>query len=228
MTLLAGLVPSSRLRRIRLIITPGTLLRWHRDLLQRRWARPSRRKRPGRPRTHRTIKALVLTLARENFGWGYRRIHGELASLGITIAPSTVWEILKAAGINPAPTRDTGPTWAAFLRSQADAIIATDFVVIDLLDGSKAYVLAVIEHATRRVRILGATFHPSTEWVVQHARHLLMDLEDAGMKAGFLIHDRDASFGAAFDAVFTATGMEVIRSGIRAPRQKPVASYCAP
>ena len=176
----------------------------------------------ARPRTHRSIKALVRRLARENPGWGYRRIHGELAGLGIKVAPSTVWEILKAAGVDPAPTRDTGPTWAAFLRSQAGAIIATDFVVIDLLDGSKAYVLAVIEHATRRVRVLGATFHPQAEWVVQQARNLLMDLDDAGAKVKFLIHDRDASFGAAFDTVFTAVGIEVIRTGIRSPRQNSI------
>ena len=107
--------------------------------------------------------------------------------------------------------------WAAFLRSQAEAIIACDFVVVDLLDGSKAYVLAVIEHATRRVRVLGATFHPTADWVIQQARNVLMDLDDAGARVKYLIHDRDASFGAAFDAVFTAAGIEVIRTGIGHP-----------
>ncbi|GAA1961838.1 hypothetical protein GCM10009838_18150 [Catenulispora subtropica] len=197
-------------------------MRWHRDLLRRRWARRSHRKRPGRPRTHRNITALVIRLAKENPSWGYRRIHGELAGLGIKVAPSTVWEILKNAGISPAPQRDTGPTWAAFLRSQASAILATDFVVVDLLNGSKAYVLAVIEHATRRVRVLGATFHPTTEWVVQQARNLVMDLDDAGTKAKFLIHDRDASFSAAFDAVFSAADIEVIHTGVRVPRQNSI------
>ncbi|WP_344654885.1 integrase core domain-containing protein [Catenulispora subtropica] len=161
-------------------------------------------------------------MARENPGWGYRRIHGELAGPGIKIAASTVWEILKAAGVEPAPTRDAGPSWAAFLRSQAEAIIACDFVVVDLLDGSKAYVLAVTEHAARRVRVLGATFHPTADWVTQQARNVLMDLDDAGARAKYLIHDRDASFGAAFDAVFTAAGIDVIRTGIRAPRQNAI------
>ena len=101
------------------------------------------------------MKELVLRPASENSAWGCRRIHGELAGLGIQVAASTVWEILKAAGIDPAPRRDTGPTWAVFLRGQAEAILATDFVVIDLLDGTKAYVLAVIEHASRRVRVSG-------------------------------------------------------------------------
>ena len=149
LTLLAGLLPSTHLARLRLIVTPGTLIRWHQDLLRRRWAHRSRRKRPGRPLTHHRIRILVLRLARENSSWGYRRIHGELATLGLRVAPSTVWEILTTAGIDPAPRRDNGPMWAQFLRSQAEAILAADFVVIDLLDGTKIYVLAVIEHATR-------------------------------------------------------------------------------
>jgi putative transposase len=185
LVLLTRLLPANRVPRLRLIVTPATLLRWHLDLLRRRWARRSRH-RAGRPPTHRNIKALVLRMARENPGWGERRIHGELAGLGIKIAASTVWEVLKAAGVEPAPTRDTGPSWAAFLRSQAEAIIACDFVVVDLLDGSKAYVLAVIEHATRRVRVLGATFHPTADWVTQQARNLPMDLEDAGATVKYL------------------------------------------
>ena len=149
LTLLAGLLPIDRLARLRLIVTPGTLIRWHRDLLRRRWAHRSKRKHPGRPPTHQRVRTLVLRLARENSCWGYRRIHGELAALGIRVAPSTVREILTSAGIDPAPRRDTGPSWAQFLRSQAEALLAADFVVIDLLDGTKVYVLAVIEHATR-------------------------------------------------------------------------------
>lgn len=222
LALLVGVLPAGGLSRLRLIVTPGTVLRWHRDLLRRRWSRRSRRKRPGRPPTHRRVKELVVRLARENPAWGYRRIHGELAGLGIGVAPSTVWELLKSAGIDPAPRRDTGPSWAAFLRSQAEAILATDFVVVDLLDGTKAYVLAVIEHATRRVRVLGVALHPTGEWVAQQARNLLMDLEDAGVRARFLIHDRDASFHAGFDEVFAAEGIEVIRTGVRAPRQNAV------
>ena len=115
----------------------------------------SRRGRSGRPATHAKVRSVVLRLARENESWGYRRIHGELAGLGIKIAPSTVWQILKSAGINPAPRRD-GPGWAEFLRSQAQGILALDFFTADLLNGTKVYVLAVIEHSTRRIRILGS------------------------------------------------------------------------
>ena len=212
------LLPNDHLARFRLIITPATPIRWHQDLLRRRWAHRSRRKRPVRPLTHRCIRPLVLRPARENSSWGYRRIHGELAALGIRVAPSTVGEILTAAGTDPAPRRDTGPNWAQFLRSQAEALIAADFVVIDLLDGTKAYALTVIEHASSRVRVLGATTHPVTHWVVQQARNLVMDLEEAGVRARFLIHDRDASFPAVFDQVLAGADISVIRSAVRTPR----------
>src|SRR5208282_3424893 len=204
LALLAGTLPVGRLAAMRLIVTPGTIMRWHRDIVRRRWARVSRRGGSGRPPVHRNVRSVVLRLAGENESWGYRRIHGELAGLGITVAPSTVWRILKSAGIDPAPRRD-GPGWAGFLRSQAQGIVALDFFTADLLNGAKVYVLAVIEHGSRRVRVLGATEHPVQAWVVQQARNLLMDLEDTGMRVKFVLHDRDASFTAAFDAVFQAS-----------------------
>jgi len=219
--LLAGTLPIERLVAMRLIVTPGTILRWHRDIDRRRRARRSRRGRSGHPATHRKVRPVVLRLARENDSWGYRRIHGELAGLGITVAPSTVWQILKNAGIGPAPRRD-GPGWAEFLRSQARGILALDFFTADLLNGSKMYVLAVIEHGTRRIRILGATEHPVQAWVVQQARNLLTDLDDAGMHVKFVLHDRDASFTAAFDEVFRAAGVRVIRSAVQAPRMNSI------
>jgi transposase len=158
-----------------MIVTPDTILRWHRDIVRRRWAAKSQRKRRGRPATGRNIRSLVLHLARENPEWGYRRIHGELAGPGIRLAPSTVWETLKKAGIDPAPRR-TGPAWSQFLRSQAEAILATDLFTVDLPGGSTAYALAVIEHVTRRIHILGITPRPTGAWVTQQARNLLMDL----------------------------------------------------
>ena len=137
------------------------------------------------------------------------------------MAPSTVWQILKSAGINRAPRQD-GPSWAEFLRSQAQAILALDFFTADLLNGTKVYVLAVIEHGTRRIRILGATEHPAQSWVVQQARNLIMDLEDAGIRVKFVLHDRDASFTAAFDAAFQAAGARVVRTAIQAPRMNSI------
>jgi len=221
LALLAGAVPAERLAAMRLIVIPGTILRWQRDIVRRRQARLSRRGRSGRPETHRKVRSVVLRLARENESWGYRRIHGELAGLGIMVAPSTVWQILKSAGINRAPRRD-GPSWAEFLRSQAQGILALDFFTADLLNGTKSYILAVIEHGTRRIRILGAAEHPVQSWVVQQARNLLMDLEDAGTRAKFVLHDRDASFTATFDSVFQAAGISVIRSAVQAPRMNSI------
>jgi transposase len=150
--LLAALLhwlPRDVLRQFRLLVRPETVLRWHRDLVAARHARLSRPKRPGRPRTIRSVRTLVLRLARENSSWGYRRIHGELLVLGVKVAASTVWEILHAAGIDPAPDRRS-EGWAAFLRSQAQAILAADFFETVTLAGTRMYVLAVIEHATRR------------------------------------------------------------------------------
>jgi transposase len=201
---------------MRLVVTPATILRWHRDIVRRRWARRSRRGRSGRPPVRREVRSVVLRLARENESWGYGRIHGELAGLGIAVAPSTVWQIPKDAGISPAPRRD-GPGWAEFLRSQAQAMLALDFFTAGLLNGTKVYVLAVIEHGTRRIRVLGATESPVQSWVVQQARNLLMDLDDAGLSVKFILHDQDASFTAAFDAVFQAAGIRVVRSAIQAP-----------
>jgi putative transposase len=208
LALLAGTVPAERLAAMRLIVTPGTILRWHRDIVRRRWARRSRRGRSGRPATNRRVRSAVLRLARENESWGYRRSHGELAGPGITVAPSTVWEILKDAGIRPAPRRD-GPGWAEFLRSQARGILALDFFTADLLNGTNVHVLAAIGHGTRHVRILAATGHPVQSWVVRQAGNVLMDVGDAGMRVKFVLHDRDASFTAAFDAVFQAAGARV-------------------
>jgi putative transposase len=183
---LLGVIPKVRRHGLRLLVTPDTILRWHRDIVRRRWAAKPRRGGTGRPATHRNIRALVLRLARENPDWGYRRIHGELAGLGVKVAASTVWEILKKAGIDPAPRR-TGPGWSLFLRSQAEAILACDFFTADLLDGTQAYVLAVIEHATRRIRLLGVTSHPTGEWSSQQARNLLMDLGEQAQRVKFMI-----------------------------------------
>ena len=214
-------LPKGILGRFRLLVRPDTVLRWHRDLLARHHAARSRPKRPGRPRTVRSIRLLVLRLAQENPCWGYRRIHGELLVLGIKTAASTVWEILQHAGIDPAPDRSS-TTWASFLRSQAGALLACDFFETVTVTGVHLFVLAVIEHATRRIRILGATPHPTSAWVAQAARNLVMDLEDAGSRARFLIRDRDGKFPALFNAVLEDAGIEIVLSGIQMPRMNAV------
>jgi putative transposase len=171
----------------------------------------------GRPATRRNIKALVLRLACENPGWGYRRIHGELAGLGVKVAASTAWEILRTAGIDPA-SRRSGPAWSQFLRSQAQAILACDLFTVDLLDGTQAHVLAVIEHATRRIRVLGVTLHPAGEWTTQQARNLLMDPGGQADRVKFMIRDRGSNFAAAFDAVLADAGIRIVLCDVRTPR----------
>jgi putative transposase len=153
---------------------------------------------------------------------GYRRIRGELAGLGVNIAASTVWEILKASGINPGRRR-TGPAWSQFLRSQAEAILACGFFAVDLLDGARAYVLAVIERATRRIRILGVSLHPSGQRTAQHAGNLLMDLGEQADRVKFMIRGRGSNFTAAFDTVLADAGIRTVLCNIQTPRMNAIA-----
>ena len=201
-------------------VTPATLLRWHRDLVARKWDYTGRR-RPGRPSTCTSVKALVVRMARENPAWGHRRIQGELARLGHAIAASTVWEILHAAGIDPAPRR-AGPTWRQFLAAQAHAIIACDFLVVETVLLQRLYVLVFIEHGTRRLHLAGVTAHPTGAWAVQQARNLAMDLGDRLGTMRFLIHDRDPIFTTAFGEVLKAEGLQIITTLPRTPRMNAI------
>jgi transposase InsO family protein len=210
---LSRLLPAP-LRRVRLV-SPRTLLRWHHQLVARRWTYHHRS--PGRPSTATPIRALVLRMARENPRWGYRRIQGELVGLGISVAASTVWKILKDAGLDPAPRR-AGPTWRQFLSVQAHAILAIDFAHVDTVFLRRLYVLMVIEHSRRRVHLAGITAHPTGAWVTQQARNLLMDLADRADRFRFLIRDRDSKFTTAFDAVFAGSDIRIIRTPVRAPQ----------
>ena len=207
------------LRRLRLV-SPRTLLRWHARLVARRWSYP--RRQPGRPTTSPTVRALVLRMAQENPRWGYRRIHGELVGLGHPISASTVWTMLKKAGLDPAPRR-SGPTWRQFLAAQAHAILAVDFAHVDTVFLRRLYLLVVIEHGRRRVHIAGITAHPTGAWVTQQARNLLMDLGSHAAQFRFLIRDRDSKFTAAFDAVFADADIGIIRTPVRAPRANAIA-----
>ncbi|MEV0830129.1 hypothetical protein [Nonomuraea rubra] len=188
--------------------------------MRRRHARICGPKRPGRPPTVPSIRALILRLVRENPSRGCRRVHGELTTLGIKVAP-TVWEILKQAGLDPAPER-ASTTWADFLRSQADALLACDFLETITLNGQRQYILAVIEHATGRVRVLGTTAHPNGNWVTQVIRNLLMDLDDAGCRARFLLRDRDGKFPALMDEILAEAGITTVLTGVRMPRMNSI------
>jgi putative transposase len=214
---LTRLLPRSR--RAGLFVTPGTVLRWHADLVKRRWT--YKRIRPGRVPTRSTIRELVLRMAAENPGWGYRRIAGELARLGRRVAPSTVWAILKKAGIEPAPRR-SGSAWGEFLRAQAEGILACDFFHAETVTLVRLYCFAVVEHATRRVHVLGVTANPTVGWVAQQARNLMMDLGERAGSFKFMIRDRDGKFTALFDEVFRAEGIRVVLTAPQAPRMNAI------
>jgi putative transposase len=214
---LARLLP--RIRRHHLFVTPRTLLRWHADLVRRRWTYAKRR--PGRPPIRPTIRALVLRLAAENPAWGYRRIAGEIAGLGRKVSPATVWAILKKAGFDPAPRR-SDPTWAQFLKTQAEGILAADFFHVETITFARLYVFAVVEHATRRVHVLGVTANPTAGWVAQQARNLMLDLRERTSDFRFLIRDRDRKFTALFDEVFRAEGIRIVLTAPQAPRMNAI------
>src|SRR3954471_14790662 len=215
---LARLLPARR--RHGLLVTPATILRWHRHLVRQRWT--SQPVRGGRPAIPPGVRALIVRLATENPTWGYRLVHGELAGLGYQIGASTVWTILNTAGIDPAPRR-AGPTWAQFLHAQAHAILACDVFHLDTITLHRLYAFFVIEHASRRVHILGVTAHPTGAWLTKQARNLLIDLDDTAQRFRFLIRDRDAKFTAPFDAVFTAIDLRIIKTPVRAPRANAIA-----
>jgi len=196
-----------------LIVTPQTLLRWHRQLVRGGWTQSQRP--PGRPPVERRVRELVLRLARENPRWGYPRIAGELLKLGVHVSPSTVRRLLVAAGLKPAPRRN-GPSWREFLREQATSMLACDFFTVETIALRRYYVLFFIELGSRRVHLAGCMTNPTGGWVTQQARNL--GFTGVFERTRFLIHDRDSKFCAAFDEVFRSEGIKVIHTPIRAPQ----------
>ena len=211
--LLASLVPRERWGSF--LVTPQTILGWHRSLVRKRWTYMHRQ--PGRPSLGKETVELICRLARENPRWGYLRIVGELKKLGVTVSKTSVATVLSRHDLPPAPRRE-GPTWSEFLSAQAKGIVATDFFHVDTVLLRRYYVLFVIELERRVVHVLGATTNPNDPWVTQVARNFASDLEEAGRRVRFLIRDRDTKFTAGFDAVFASIGVETIRTPVRSPK----------
>jgi putative transposase len=206
----------SRERLASFLVTPQTLLRWHRELVRRKWTYRSTKK-PGRPAVDPEIRDLVLRLARENPRWGYMRIQGELRRLGVRVGATTVRRVIAAGGLSPTPRR-SGPTWSEFLRAQALGLVATDFFTVETIWLKTIYVLFFIELSTRRVHVAGTTTNPDSAWVTQQGRNLAFAMQEEERSFRFLIRDRDAKFSGPFDEVFRTEGVRVIRTPIRAPR----------
>ena len=210
---LARLLP--RPLRMSRMVTPDTLLRWHRRLVRWRWTYP---RCGGRPPVDARLTLLIEQMARENPGWGYKRIQGELLGLGYRVEASTVRRVLKRLRIPPAPRRARS-TWRQFLRTQAATMLACDFFHVDCaVTLRRLYVFFVLEVGTRHVHVLGVTAHPDGAWTVQQARNLLMDLGERAGRFRFLIRDRAGQFTEAFDAVLSGAGIEVVRIPPRSPR----------
>jgi transposase InsO family protein len=208
----------SRERWVSFMVTPQTLLRWHRELVRRKWT--YRRRGPGRPPLNSQTVDLITRLGRENPRWGCVRIQGELRKLGIRVGASTIRRILRRAGLGLAPRR-TGPTWAEFLRAQGRGVLACDFFTIETVFLKTLYVLFFIELSTRRVHLAGTTSRPDSAWVTQQARNLAFTecLEDKHI----LLRDRDSKFCGPFDEVFRTVGLNVVRTPVRAPKANAVA-----
>jgi transposase InsO family protein len=210
---LARLLPRERWRVF--LVTPATLLRWHRELVGRRWTYPITGR--GRRELDPEVVDLVVRMARENPRWGYLRIVGECRKLGVWVSATSVRRVLGRHRLGPAPRRG-GPGWTAFLRAQAGGMLACDFLTVETVGLTRLYVLFIVELERRRVHLVGVTAHPTGAWVSQVARNVLMDLDGHVDRFRFLIRDRDTKFTAGFDAVFAAAGIETIKIPPRAPR----------
>jgi putative transposase len=198
------------------LVTPGTVLRWHRRLVARKWTYPHR---TGRPPVSAEIAMLIGRLARENHSWGYQRIQGELLKLGFRVSASTIRRVLRALRIPPAATRHTDTTWRQFLHTQAATMLTADFFHVDCaLTLQRLYCLFVIEVGSRYVHVLGLTAHPDSQWTTQQIRNLLMDLGDRAADFHFLVRDRAGQFTDSFDAVLAATDIQAVKIPPRSPR----------
>ena len=207
--------PASELRDVIRIFQPETVLKWHRELVRRKWHQKQQSKR-GRPRLSQELEALIVQMAQENRRWGYGKIQGELRKLGFDVSESHVRDVLKRHHILPAPKRGSS-SWRHLMNHYRDQLIACDFFTVETLTLKTLYVLFFIELGSRKVHLARVTAHPNGMWVTQQARQLMWELGERNPPCRFLIRDRDKKFVEAFDTVFRSEGLEVIRTPVRAP-----------
>jgi putative transposase len=212
----SGLLPRERWPV--LLVSPQTLLRWHRELVRKKWS--YRRCLPGRPPLDPAVRELIVRLARENPRWGCVRVQGELRKLGIRVGAITIRSILRRCALGPAPRRG-GPSWSEFLRAQAQAMVACDFFTVETAWLRTLYVLFWIELGSRRVQLAGVTANPDSAWVTQQARNLALDKRLENVR--YLLHDRDAKFSGPFDEVMRSEGVQVVKTPVRAPKANAIA-----
>jgi len=211
-----GLLPRDRWSV--LLVSPQTLLRWHRELVRRKWSYG--RRWPGRPPLDSALRELVVRLGRENPSWGCIRIQGELRKLGIRVGATTIRSVLRRSACGPAPRRG-GPSWGEFLRAQAQGMLACDFFTVETAWLRTLYVLFFIEHGSRRVRLAGVTANPDGVWMRQQARNLAVEERLDGVR--FLVHDRDRKFSGPFDEIMRGEGVRVVKTPVRAPQANAIA-----
>jgi len=207
---------ANQLRDVIRIFQPETVLRWHRDLVRKKWTYPNKNK-CGRPPISKETENLIIQIARENSRMGYGKILGELTKLGFQISLTTVRNVLDRYDIQPAPVRNGSIGWRHLMTHYKEQILACDFFTVETAFLQTFYVLFFIELGSRQVHFAGITTHPNQIWVTQRARQLVWELSDREQPLRFLIHDNDGSFCKAFDAVFESEGFHVIPSPIRAP-----------
>ena len=211
----SGLLPRERWP---VLVSPQTLLRWHRELVRKKWS--YRRRLPGRAPLDPAVRELVVRFARENPRWGCVRVQGELRKLGIRVGATTIRSIVRRCGLGPAPRRG-GPSWSEFLRAQAQGMVACDLFTVETAWLRTLYVLFWIELGSRRVQLAGVTANPDSAWVTQRARNLALD--ERLEKVRYLLHDRDAKFSGPFDEMMRSEGVRVVKTPVRAPQANAIA-----
>jgi len=212
----SGVDGKQRLSGSVLMFKPATLMKWHRELVRRKWTYRQDQNQVGRPKIDAEIEQLILDLAKENPRWGRGKIHGELLKLGFDVSEETVRNVLARHGVPPAPERGVS-TWGTFLNHYKDQMLACDFFTVETIRLQTLFVLFFIELGTRQVRIAGCTAHPDGKWVAQQARNLVWELDDKEEnRISFLIHDRDRKFCAEFNRVFESESVEIVLTPPRA------------